>query len=588
MTLAFQGIGISTPNAIALGPAFIDIRGQGAATYTQISADEIQNEIARFDLAVEAARGALKQVHAQIPPDTPIEIAGLIDTHLLMLEDTTLIDGVRRIVAEQLCTAEWALQHQRDTLIAIFDRMEDPYLRARGHDIEHVVRQIQGFLRPESNEPALVGPDLAGYVVVARDLMPADAILLHHRGAVAFVTEYGGPMSHTAILARSLGVPTVMGLHDITRYLRPGELLIVDGTTSTVIANADERLIDTYRQRLHDIQKRQRRLRTLVARPTQTRDGVAIQLQANLELAEDIELAKANGAHGVGLYRTEFLYMNRADLPDEEEHLATYSAMLEALDGRPLTIRTLDLGVDKLNTALAQPGSNVSNPALGLRAIRLCLKEPDLFRPQVRAILRASALGPVRLMLPLVTSIHELDRALAIIADLKRQLDRDGLAYDPAMPIGAMIEVPAAALTAHAIARRMDFLSIGTNDLIQYTLAIDRLDEAVNDLFDPIHPAILRLIRMTIEAGQALGVPVGMCGEMAGDPCFTRLLLGMGLREFSMRPGALLEIKEILLDSDVSRLQPQVAQLLAQLDEADPAALIAALNGKPAENSCSC
>jgi phosphoenolpyruvate-protein phosphotransferase (PTS system enzyme I) len=447
VTLAFQGIGIGSSNAIALGPAFVDSRGQGGVTQAPIGADEVQCEIARFDLAVAAARRALKLVHARIPPHTPTGIAEFIEAHLLMLDDSTLVDEVRRIVAEQLCSAEWALQRHRDTLIAVFDQMDDPYLRTRREDIEQVVHQIQTCLRGEPSGPVLLERDLAGYVVVARDLTPADAILLHHRGAVAFVTEYGGPMSHTAILARSLGVPAVMGLHDISRYLRAEELLIVDGATGTVIANADAGLIDDYRQRRLGLEARCRRLRALVDRPSRTRDGFEIRLLANLELPEDIELAKANGALGVGLYRTEFLYMNRSDLPDEEEHLANYSAMLADLDGRPITIRTLDLGVDKHSEALARPSSNVSNPALGLRAIRLCLKEPALFRPQVRAILRASALGPVRLMLPLVTSVHELDRALAIIAELKRQLDRDGLAYDDSLPVGAMIEVPAAALT---------------------------------------------------------------------------------------------------------------------------------------------
>ena len=578
MTLAFQGIGIGSSNAIALGPAFVDSRGPGSVTHEPIRVDDIQRELVRLDLAVAAARQSLKQVHAQIPPETPGEIVEFIDMHLLMLEDQALIDGVRHIVADQLCTAEWALQRQRDTLIAVFDRMDDPYLRTRRDDIEHVVNQIQTFLRGETSDYRLAGRDLDGHVVVARDLTPADAILLHHRGAVAFVTEYGGPMSHTAILARSLGVPAVMGLHDISRYLRARELLIVDGASGTVIANADARLVADYRRRLHAIQARRERLRALVGRPTCTRDGVEVRLQANLELPEDVELAKSNGALGVGLYRTEFLYMNRSDLPDEEEHLANYSAMLTDLDGRPVTIRTLDLGVDKHSEALSRPSSNASNPALGLRAIRLCLKEPALFRPQVRAILRASALGPVRLMLPLVTSVHELDRALTIIAELKRQLDDEGLDYDDRMPIGAMIEVPAAALTARAIARRMDFLSIGTNDLIQYTLAIDRLDDTVNDLFDPIHPAILRLIRLTIDAGRALGVPVGMCGEMAGDPRFTRLLLGMGLREFSMQPGALLDVKEILLESDTAELAERVEPLFAQLDEASPIELLAAFN----------
>ena len=584
MTLAFQGIGIGSSNAIALGPAFIDPRRQGNVTQVSIGVEEIPSEIARFDRALEAARQALNTVRTQLPPAMSAAIAEFIDTHLLMLEDTALTDGVRRLVAEQQCSAEWALQCHRDALIAFFDQMDDPYLRTRRDDIMHVAGQIQGFLRGESPRSASDARDLAGYVVVARDLTPADAILLHHRGAVAFVTEYGGPMSHTAILARSLSVPAVMGLHDISRYLRAEELLIVDGASGTVIVNADARLIDDYRRRRLGLEARRRRLRALVERPTRTRDGIEIRLLANLELPEDIALAKANGALGVGLYRTEFLYMNRADLPDEEEHLANYSAMLAALDGRPITIRTLDLGVDKHSEALARPNSNVSNPALGLRAIRLCLKEPALFRPQVRAILRASALGPVRLMLPLVTSVHELDRALAIIAELKRQLDRDGLAYDDAMPVGAMIEVPAAALTARAIARRMDFLSIGTNDLIQYTLAIDRLDDAVNDLFDPVHPAILRLIQLTIKAGHALDVPVGMCGEMAGDPRFTRLLLGMGLREFSMQPGALLDIKEILLESDADELRHRVGRFLTQIDENDPAHLLAALNAAPPSN----
>jgi phosphotransferase system enzyme I (PtsI) len=578
VTTAFQGIGIAASCQIALGPAFIDARGRASAIQTPITHDQVSAEIARLDLAVDAAREALQAVRTQIPRNTPIKIAEFIDAHLLMLEDAALIDEVRHIVAEQLCNAEWALQLQRDILIRIFDEMDDPYLRTRRDDIEHVVHQIQSFLRGDLPQPDPLPQDLDGGVVVAHDLTPADAILLRHRGAVAFVTEAGGPMSHTAILARSLGVPAVMGIHDITRYLRPQEFLVVDGETGTVLANADERTLDYFRQRLRAREARKLQLRELVSRPTLTRDGIAISLLANLELPEDVRTASANGAAGVGLYRTEFLYMNRADLPDEEEHLATYAGMMAGLDGIPITIRTLDLGVDKGCEAFASCGSSACNPALGLRAIRLCLKEPDLFRPQLRAILRASALGPVRLMLPLVTNVHELDTVLALIEQLKCQLDREGLGYDAAMPVGAMIEVPAAALTARAIARRMDFLSIGTNDLIQYTLAIDRLDDAVNYLFDPAHPAILRLIRMIIEAGRALEIPVSMCGEMAGDPRFTRLLLGLGLREFSMQPGALLDIKEIVLAADVRELQWRTAQLFARLDEAEPSHLLDALN----------
>ncbi|WP_296807420.1 phosphoenolpyruvate--protein phosphotransferase [Thiocapsa sp.] len=578
MTTAFQGIGISTSRSLALGPAFVDVRGGRTASQSSIAADEVAAEIDRLDLAVAAARQALKAVRNQIPRHTPLNIAEFIDTHLLMLEDAALVEEVRRIVAEELCNAEWALQRQRDTLVGIFDEMDDPYLRTRRDDVEHVVQQIQTFLQGaiEQSEPS--AQDLKGRVVVARDLTPADAILLHHRGAVAFVTEFGGPMSHTAILARSLGVPAVMGIHSITRYLRQGELILVDGETGTVIADADPLTLSFFRDRLRAAEARQLRLRGLVGCPSVTRDGVEIGLLANLELSEDVELAIANGASGVGLYRTEFLYMNRRDLPDEEEHLANYAEIIAGLGGIPVTIRTLDLGVEKRIDTASEPAPGVSNPALGLRAIRLCLKEPDLFRPQLRAILRAAAIGPVRLMLPLVSSIHEVDTVLALIRQIKAQLDRDGIEYDPSLPIGAMIEVPAAALCARALARRLDFLSIGTNDLIQYTLAIDRLDDGVNYLFDPTHPAILRLVRMTIEAARDLNRPVSMCGEMAGDPRFTRLLLGMGLREFSMQPGAILDVKEIVLQADTHDLKRRTAALFTRLDDTDPGALIDALN----------
>lgn len=578
MTTAFQGIGISTSRSLALGPAFVDGRGGHTVSQSAIAVEQVAAEIERLDLAVAAARGALKAVRNQIPQHTPLNIAEFIDTHLLMLEDAALVEEVRRIVAEQLCNAEWALQRQRDTLVRIFDEMDDPYLRTRRDDVEHVVQQIQTFLQGavELREPST--RDLEGRVVVARDLAPAEAILLRHRGAVAFVTEFGGPMSHTAILARSLGVPAVMGIHNITRYLRQGELILVDGETGTVLADADSLTLDFFRDRLRAAEARQLRLRGLVGRASVTRDGVEIGLLANLELPEDVALAKANGASGVGLYRTEFLYMNRRDLPDEEEHLASYAAIVAGLGGIPVTIRTLDLGVDKRVDTLLEPGPGVSNPALGLRAIRLCLKEPDLFRPQLRAILRASASGPIRLMLPLVSNVHEVDTVLALIRQIKTQLDRDGLDYDPQLPIGAMIEVPAAALTARALARRLDFLSIGTNDLIQYTLAIDRLDDGVNYLFDPTHPAILRLIRMTIEAARELNRPVSMCGEMAGDPRFTRLLLGIGLREFSMQPGAILDVKEVVLQADTLDLMRRTEALYARLDDTDAGTLIDALN----------
>ncbi|MFY9973676.1 MAG: phosphoenolpyruvate--protein phosphotransferase [Chromatiaceae bacterium] len=576
MTIAFQGIGVAAARSVAIGPAFITGHGLRTATQTTIARDQIGAELDRLNEAVAAARRALKAVREQIPPATPLNIAEFIDTHLLMLDDVALVDEVRRIIRDQLYNAEWALQTQRDVLVQIFDEMDDPYLRTRRDDVEHVVHQILSFLQGGSPQFATSAPDLEGAVVVARDLMPADAIVLRHRGAAAFVTEYGGPMSHTAILARSLGIPAVVGIHNVTRYVRQGETLVVDGESGTVLADPDEGTLAYYQGRRAAIEVRRARLRDLVGRPAVTRDGVAVELLANLELPEDTEAARANGAVGVGLYRTEFLYMNRDDLPDEEEHLANYAEILRGVGGMPVTIRTLDLGVDKRLDGSAVSG--VCNPALGLRAIRLCLKEPELFRPQLRAILRASALGPVRLMIPMVTNVQEVETVLALIAELKTELADEGLAYDAGIPVGAMVEVPAAALSARALARRMDFLSIGTNDLVQYTLAIDRLDDGVNYLFDPTHPAILRLVRMTIEAGRALDTPVAMCGEMAGDPRFTRLLLGIGLRQFSMQPDALLDIKEIVLGSDTRELRWHTARLFARLDEVEPGQLLDALN----------
>lgn len=579
MTTAFQGIGVAASRPVAIGPAFLTGHGLRTASQTPITREQVGAELDRLNEAVAAARRALKSVREQVPRSTPINIAEFIDTHLLMLEDVALVDEVRRIIRDQLYNAEWALQVQRDILVRVFDEMDDPYLRTRRDDVEHVVHQIQTFLQGATPHFAASTLDLEGAVVVARDLMPADAIVLRHRGAVAFVTEYGGPVSHTAILARSLGVPAVVGVHNITRYLRQGETLVVDGETGSVLAGADEATLAYFEERRAAVEVRRTRLRSLLDRPAITRDGVPVRLLANLELPEDAETAKANGAIGVGLYRTEFLYMNREDLPDEEEHLANYADIMRGVGGMPVTIRTLDLGVDKrLDIAGGDPCPGVCNPALGLRAIRLCLKEPDLFRPQLRAILRASALGPVRLMLPMVTSVQEVEAVLDIIAQLKADLDREGLVYDAGLPVGAMVEVPAAALAARSLARRMDFLSIGTNDLVQYTLAIDRLDDSVNYLFDPTHPAILRLVRMTIEAGRALDTPVAMCGEMAGDPRFTRLLLGIGLREFSMQPGALLDIKEIVLGSDTRELQWHTARLFARLDDVEPGRLLDGLN----------
>ncbi|MDI3260736.1 MAG: phosphoenolpyruvate--protein phosphotransferase [Sinobacteraceae bacterium] len=399
-------------------------------------------------------------------------------------------------------------------------------------------------------------------VIVADDVTPADIILLAQQGVAGFITEYGGPLSHTAILTRSLGIPAIAGLHNARRLLREGETVIVDGELGHALADPDARAAAFFQAKRERLQADRARLARLRDQPAVSRDGVAIKLLANIELPEDAAAAAALGAEGVGLYRTEFLYMNRKTLPDEEEQYRAYARVAASAKG-PITIRTLDLGADKQVDSGARAGPMPNNPALGLRAIRLCLKEPELFRTQVRALLRASALGRVQIMLPMISSVQEFRQAQQLIDQARAQLLAEGYPVADEVPVGAMIEVPAAALAAPWLAQHARFFSIGTNDLIQYTLAIDRVDEEVNYLYDPLHPAVLRLIRMTIEAGERAGVPVAMCGEMAGDPRYTRLLLGLGLTEFSMHPNSLLEVKRIIIESDVGALRRQAQRLLA-------------------------
>ncbi len=573
MSLACTGIGIGVSNAVAMGHAYVLRRGAVEIAPNWIEEHEVDAEVQRFRNAIDSARKQMHAVRDHIPADTPPDIAEFIDTHILMLDDVTITETPLDLIRNQLCRAEWALQIRRDALVQVFDEMDDAYLRTRKDDVDHVVGQIQNILAGVHSPEHNADEDMHGRVIIAQDLTPADTIVMRHRGVSAFVTEFGGPMSHTAILARSLGIPAVVGVRNITQYLKHGELLVVDGSQGVVLSNADERTLAHYRHQISAEQAHKASLRTLLHEPSTSADGIAVNLYANIELPEDIAQAKAGGALGVGLYRTEFLFMNRPDTPDEEEQLTAYLEVIHGLNGVPINIRTLDLGADKqVDSRAYMQSPSVSNPALGLRAIRLCLKEPELFIPQLRAILRASAEGPVRIMLPMLSNVQEVIDSRSLIEECKAALSLQGLPFDPHIPVGGMIEVPAAALAADHFARHLDFLSIGTNDLIQYTLAIDRIDDEVNYLYDPLNPAVLRLIRMIIEAGRRQGIPVCMCGEMAGDTRYVRLLLGMGLRELSMQPNTLLEVKEQVRASRIKELGRQVEDLLSHLDggEAEP------------------
>ncbi|MDR3418220.1 MAG: phosphoenolpyruvate--protein phosphotransferase [Nevskia sp.] len=577
MSLWLSGIGVS--RGIAIGRVQ-RLHGDLEIPEYRVQPAELDAEVARFHDALQRARDELRQIRAQIPGlfgggGASGEIAAFIDTHLLMLDDRSLTEAVTALIRDSQCNAELALKRQRDALTAVFEQMEDPYLRSRKDDVQQVsARVMRILLKQEKGQPATRVEHAEPPVIVADDVTPADIILLSQHKAAAFVTEYGGPLSHTAILARSFGIPTVVGLHGARRLLREGELAIIDGELGHVLADPDARALSFFQGKRERQQSDRAALSQLRDQPAVSRDGVKIRLLANIEMSEDADQAAELGAEGVGLYRTEFLFMNRRDLPGEQEQYQAYARVVAAVKG-PITIRTLDLGADKQVDSGSRQGPTPNNPALGLRAIRLCLKEPDLFRTQVRALLRASAHGDVHIMLPMISNVQEFRQAQQIIAAAREQLLAEGQPMAADVPVGAMIEVPAAALAAPLLARYARFFSIGTNDLIQYTLAIDRVDEEVNYLYDPLHPAVLRLIRMTIEAGEQAGVPVAMCGEMAGDPRYTRLLLGLGLTEFSMHPASVLEVKRIIIESNVARLRQRAQRLLAAASVSELQSLIA-------------
>ena len=564
MSFTLHGIGVS--RGIVIGKAHIIERTELDIIEYAIPVDEIPLEVARLHAAVQQAKLNLRDVRKEIPPTTSADIAAFIDTHLLMLEDSAFTFDAERLIKDLRCNAEWALKLQRDALVKAFDEMDDAYLRTRQDDVDHVVTRIQRILlnyAPLKHE--LPDHRLEGMVLLADDLTPADAILMQRNGVAAFVTDHGGPLSHMSILARSLGIPGIVGVHGIRKYVDENELLVIDAGEGVVVGDPDAAALSHFRGKQAERQRHAESLGRLRGIAAITVDGCAVELHANVELPDDFIAAHDVGASGVGLYRTEFLYMNRSESPDEEEHFRTYRELIETLAGMPVTIRTLDLGSDKDFDA-GETRSVDPNPALGLRAIRLSLREPSLYWPQLRAIARASAFGPVRLMIPMLSTISEAHQVVADIRKVQADLASSAIAFDEDMPIGGMIEVPAAAICADSFAHLLDFLSIGTNDLIQYTLAIDRGNDAVNYLYDPLNPAVLRLIGNTIDAGISTATPVAMCGEMAGDVRYTKLLLGLGLRQFSVHPTLILEVKHVVNETDVGAVETIARELLTVSD----------------------
>lgn len=563
MSIYISGIGVS--KGIAIGEAYVIAREKIDATQVTLPASQLNSEIKRFTEALAQANQQLHDIKKKIAKDTADDIVVFIDTHLLMLEDPAFNEGTIANIKKLSCNAEWALQLQSERLVQVFDEMEDPYLRTRKDDVLHVVKRIQmALIGKEKNNDEL---SYRGKIIVADDLTPADTIMMQHQKVAGFITEFGGPLSHTAILARNLGIPAIVGVHNARQLIHRNDELIIDGFSGTVINAPDSKSLKFYRAVRRNENAKRNLLNELSGKPAITQDKKQITLHGNIDRPEDIRHIKKYDDTGVGLYRTEMLFIELNQWPDQQTHFKTYKRAVKNLNGKPLTIRTMDLGADKEIQDTIDHGPMAHNPAMGLRAIRRCLKEPQDFMPQLLAILRASAFGPVRIMIPMLTNTGELDQVIALIDEAKQLLQKKNIAYDKKIPLGAMIEVPAAALSADAFARKLDFLSIGTNDLIQYTLAIDRIDDEVNYLFNPLHPAVLKLIQMTINAGKQADIPVSMCGEMASDTLYTRLLLGMGLEYFSVQANALLEVKHIIVNSTFATLQAEVKEIMVLHDE---------------------
>ncbi|MCC4113761.1 phosphoenolpyruvate--protein phosphotransferase [Aromatoleum toluclasticum] len=557
--------GLPVSQGIAIGHVHLVSHAMLEVNHYHVAVKYLPEEVERLNEAVATVQGELVGLKAAATAgQSHSEVGAFVDLQLMMLADPMLIDAARHLITERRCNAEWALVQQMELVVEQFEQIEDPYLRERKADVVQVIERIVKVLLGHPGHLPPKRRDGLGTIIVAHDLSPADTIGFRDHNIGGFVTDVGGPTSHTAIVARSLRIPAVVGLHHIRQLVEEDELLIIDGTRGVVIVGPDERIVEEYRLRRSELELERSKLNRLKDTPATTLDGEDVKMLANIEGPKDLNQVKAVNADGVGLYRTEFLFIGRDALPDEDEQYEAYRAVLKSLPGKPVTIRTFDVGADK---ALNGVGARFEpNPALGLRAIRYSLAEPQMFKTQLRALLRASVHGQLRVMIPMLAHAHEIDQSLQLIAKAKAELDAEGLKYNPRLEIGGMIEVPAAALALGMFIRRLSFLSIGTNDLIQYTLAIDRSDEAVVHLYDPLHPAVLKLIAGTIQAGARFGLPVSVCGEMAGDPAYTLLLLGMGLRNFSMHPGHILEIKQQVLRADLNELAPRVQRIL-KMDE---------------------
>jgi phosphotransferase system enzyme I (PtsI) len=569
-----EGLGISA--GIAIGPAFVSDDNVSVPEY-QIEDNQIEAELQRFAAAVALSTKQLRKLKSKVearPGAAKEEVGYLLDAHLHMLANSRLVRGVERRIRSERINAERAVMDEIAQVAESFAEMGDAYLAARIEDVRVVGARLVRNLTKTPYAAIQKLPE--GTVILAEELTPADTALMDPRRIVGFATVLGGAESHTAIMARALNLPAVLGVPGLLSQVESGDLVVVDGSEGTIVINPSLTTIAHYEAKSEDFLRSERLLHRLRRLPAVTRDGAEILLQANLELPRELDQAKDAGAVGIGLLRTEFLYMNRDDLPTEDEQYEAYANLVRGMDGNPVTIRTLDIGGDKLAAPLMKMlPMDAANPALGLRAIRLSLKEHRLLDAQLAAMLRAAAHGPVRILLPMISGVGELKQVRDALAQVVRRLKRRGVRLPKQLPpLGVMIEIPGAALAADALAASADFFAIGTNDLIQYTLAIDRGDEAVAHLYNPLHPAVLRLIQFSVQAALRAKKPVCLCGEMAGDPRYTALLLGLGITELSMAPANIPRVKQRIRALDMVAASRRASAIMDQLDDARIASLL--------------